>query len=342
MSDNDIRNEIRELYYEKAKSIAAKILHGRLFNINLINQSDYSTMRDKLATIINAGKRDGMPLEQIFALIIYMTPNSDFDYVANMCIDIEMESRGINPHALSLANNMVAEEKSAVSNLITEQSLKNGVVLTKPSRKEEGDEEKMYLTEKTTSVIEQPIAARNLGFDPSAFIRQPQPQQPNMAMGQMYNPTTFITMPQGATNMQIGNTPHGNTCQCPECKGSPYWNNMNDSDKINFIKQHYELLDIHKRNVSSDEVNALINLIKNPDTINRLIKLGYTGNGSSLRLREVPPAKYNEYGKGIFNRYYEVPVGNNNIVICYNTKGELNADGYMMYTLQVKRDSELK
>ena len=193
-----------------------------------------------------------------------------------------------------------------------------------------------------STIMEQPIAARNLGFDPSAFIRQPQPQQPNMVMGQMYNPTTFIATPQSANTVQGGNASHGNNCQCPECKGSPYWNNMNDSDKIDFIKQHYELLDIHKRNVSSDEVNALINLIKNPDTINRLIKLGYTGDGSSLRLKEVPPAKYNEYGKGIFNRYYEVPVGSNNIVICYNTKGELNADGYMMYTLQVKRDSELK
>ena len=312
MSNNDIRNEIEKLYYTRGVELVLASMYDTPaymseaiseFSENLKNHND---IKDSVSRIINIGKQHSIPIESIFAIIISTADSLkiDYDELANICIDIETEYR---ENKLRQTNN-------------PDSSVTNQPIVA----------------------IDQPIAAKNMGFDPSAFIRQPQSQQPNMVMGQMYNPTTFIATPQSVNTVQGGNASHGNNCQCPECKGSPYWNNMNDSDKINFIKQHYELLDIHKRNVSSDEVNALINLIKNPDTINRLIKLGYTGDGSSLRLKEVPPAKYNEYGKGIFNRYYEVPVGSNNIVICYNTKGELNADGYMMYTLQVKRDSELK
>lgn len=320
MSNNDIRNEIRDAFYNKERLLKSpsRTLYvvplGMGEHVKAIRQaSNYNEIKSAVSQFISIGSECKISTDRLFGIVISNVSGIESDKLADICIDAVMSRYETTPPNTEEAT--VNKPVDGINNQIATDNKK---------------------------VVEQPIVAKNMGFDPSAFIRQPQPQQPNMAMGQMYNPTTFITMPQGATNMQMGNTPHGNTCQCPECKGSPYWNNMNDSDKINFIKQHYELLDIHKRNVSSDEVNALINLIKNPDTINRLIKLGYTGNGSSLRLREVPPAKYNEYGKGIFNRYYEVPVGNNNIVICYNTKGELNADGYMMYTLQVKRDSELK
>lgn len=313
MSNNDIRNEIREVFYSKEHALkSTKTLHvaplAMTENVKALRRArDYNDAKEAIPKFISAGKELKIPIDRLFEIIISNVSCIEPDKLADICVDAEMGYRE-----------------------------------TTSTNKPTGPMGNQLTTDGIKDVIEQPIAAKNMGFDPSAFIRQPQPQQPNMVMGQMYNPTTFIATPQSVNTVQGGNASHGNNCQCPECKGSPYWDNMSDSDKINFIKQHYELLDIHKRNVSSDEVNALINLIKNPDTINRVIKLGYTGNGSSLRLREVPPAKYNEYGKGIFNRYYEVPVGNNNIVICYNTKGELNADGYMMYTLQVKRDSELK
>lgn len=305
------KDEVKNIYNGKARELSERGVYITPKNMNdsirsiRDNRMDLDNTKKQILKIVRLGKDNGDPLDIILAVIQNIpgiVAKLELDELEDLCIDIVLK-------------------------VFNEESSNQLVVDSAPI---------------TSAVTEQPIAAKNMGFDPSAFIRQPQLQQPNMVMGQMYNPTTFIATPQSVNTVQGGNASHGNNCQCPECKGSPYWNNMNDSDKINFIKQHYELLDIHKRNVSSDEVNALINLIKNPDTINRLIKLGYTGDGSSLRLREVPPAKYNEYGKGIFNRYYEVPVGSNNIVICYNTKGELNADGYMMYTLQVKRDSELK
>lgn len=267
------------------------------------NRNDLENTKDQILKIIRLGKEHNDPIDVILAIILTIpgvAAKLSLEELENFCIDTVV----------------------SVFNEVQNQQQNNTVV-----------------TNTTNTVVEQPIAARNFAYDASALIRQPQPQQPNINMGQMYNPSFSIAQ---NTNTAHTNTSHGPNCQCPSCKGSPYWDGMSIQDKAAFVSQHYDILDIHKKNVTEDELNALINLIKNPHTHHSITRLGYTGDISSLKLKEVPPVKYNEYGKGIVNRYFEVPVGNNNIVICYNTHGTPDSNGYMTYNTIIKLDKDLQ